>query len=598
MSTENTPRPVMRRIINQAAMSARPDRLSVIDKRHLNASVAAIEARENAALQIHVAQVAATRNDRADVVLDALQRQACDMVLQNQFAVIGGYAGSGKTTTVKYVLDDVAAQVSQIDWLNYRSVGKEYGTERAPAIGLLCFANVAARNLASKLPEKWAAHCMSIHAALAFAPVEVEVGYNGEVSQRFEPRYHSANKLPLDAIFIDEAGMVPRELWHMLLAAIQPHCRIYFLGDLAQLPAMTGASPMPFAVVKWPSVILDTIYRQKDGSALLENLTNIRRGIMPTHDAQTFRCGEKELLPSAPSQAKAHIAAYIATLYKMGVWDPAQDIIITGENEAALGQKTWNTAFRYAFNPEKRDENGVHLNPPILMRTALGVINLAVGDKVMATDSGGRTATERRFVNGSIGTIIRIEPNPDYKGDMTGLGAVECIDATAGEDRAQAMFEFVDNAMADAEAMADEVAGLSTQQETDEDTKRRQASHIVTVLEQATGEEYVLTRSAEIASLTHAYAATCHKFQGSQARNVLVICHRNMSSALTREWLYTACSRAQKRCFLLHEPAALEKAVSKQQIIGRNPREKAEHLLSIYANRQFAVPKLPEPRTL
>jgi ATP-dependent exoDNAse (exonuclease V) alpha subunit len=121
---------------------------------------------------------------------------------------------------------------------------------------------------------------------------------------------------------------------------------------------------------------------------------------------------------------------------------------------------------------------------------------------------------------------------------------------------------------------------------------------VVTVVEAATGEEYILTRSAEIASLHHAYAATCHKFQGSQARNVMVICHRNMPFGLNREWLYTACSRAKERVFLLHEKPALSKSIEKQLILGRNPKEKAEYLVKLYANRQFAIPRLPDARRL
>lgn len=567
---------------------------SMLDKRKIVKISNEIEEREKAAHHIHKTESGFTRNDRKAVEYDADQLAAVDMVKHNQFGVIGGYAGSGKTTTAKEALRAVENEASKIDWLNYVSVGKEQSSgERVPAIGFLASMNVAARNLASKLPEKWANHCMSIHKCLAFAPVDQEAfnAATGEASMRFEPRYHANNPLPLDILFIDEAGTMPRDLWHQLLDACEPTTRIYFIGDLAQLPSMRAPSPMPFAIQQWPFVELKKIYRQEEGGALIGNLTRIRQGIEPVHDPEWFRCGKTEELPLAPTAARKYIGGYVSTLYKRKIWDPQQDIIITPENDAALGQATWNTTFRYAFNPQKFDEDGRITNPAVMMRTAMGVLTLCLGDKVMATDNGGRGATERRFVNGSIGTVIGIEPNPAYKGDMDGLGIIGHVNEHQHD--AIDLFSMINDAE---DNVMDQIGDDIRNQEVMEDEKKRQASHIVTVIEQATGETFILSRSAEIANLDHAYAATAHKFQGSQARNVLVICHENMISGHFREWLYTACSRARERVFLLHTKRALSQSVTKQRLIGRNPTEKAEHLMRIYEKngRQWGIPRLPK----
>lgn len=539
-----------------------------------------------------------TRRDNADVTLDDSQAAAVQMCMHNQFGVIAGYAGTGKTTTMKKIINTVAPTLNKIDWRHYISAGKEHGELRRPAVALCCFTNVAARNLAAKLDPEWAPHCMSIHSMLAFAPTDQDDFNNetGKVSTMFEPRYHSMNPLPLDAIFIDEAGIVSASLWAQVLDACTATTRIYFLGDMAQIPALKGVSPMPFAIDQWPTAELTKIYRQASDSPIIGNLTRIRQGLPPINDPNFFRCAELETLPHSAMAAQKHISGYISALYKRGFWDPRQDMIITPQNETLLGQSHWNGAFHMQFNPPTMDpETGMLANPPVMIGTAMGGNMLAVGDKVMATDNGGRNATEHRFVNGSIGIITSIKPNPAYTGDMSRVGEImhdESEDALDWDEGHNAITQFneetLDTVVSD---FMDDLA---------EEKKSRAASHIVTVVETATGEVFVLTRSAEIASLTHAYAATCHRFQGSQARNVLVIAHTSMNFGLNREWLYTACSRAQKKVFLLHEPKALDTAIKRQQLYGRTPTEKAKRLIEIYSapSRAWSKPVIPQNKAI
>ena len=590
--------PIRRRIIpaSQASVSSNALRRSQFDQRVMAKQAEELIDRDAQAYETTLQTAASefTRRDNADFDLDEQQNAAINMMATQQFAVLSGSAGTGKTTTMKKALKRLEAQVPLIDWINFRSAGKENGNLRRPAIALCTFTNVAARNLAAKLDESYSVNCMSIHSMLAYAPVEQEdINITtGRAKIRFEPQYNAVNKLPLKIIIIDEAGIVSKDLWDKIVDACELDTRIYFLGDLAQLPALQGVSPMPFAIDYWPSTHLTKIYRQADGNPIIENLTRIRRGLPPVHNGQHFRCDEQTILPHNAVEARRHVSGYLSALYKRGFWDPKQDILLTPMNEAMLGQLHWNGAFRLAFNPPTY-ENGVQTNPPVLVGTALGGNMLAIGDKVMATDNGGRGATEKRFVNGSIGIITAIKPNPKYTGDMSRVGELvhdESEDAFDWDDMSSAVAEFNETAL--------EQSAEAAQAEADEEVKSRAASHIITVVEQATGEVFELSRSAEVASLTHAYAATCHKFQGSQARNVIVICHTSMNFGLNREWLYTACSRAQQRVFLLHEPKALNTALARQQIYGNTAQEKAAHLREIYGKRQWARPVLPKPRAL
>lgn len=600
----NLPFKIVRASDAAASIRAKQLRRSAFDGRRIGAQASEIEARESAAYEDQQldGDLDFARNERATVEFDETQLAAQDMLCSQQFAIMAGYAGTGKTTSVKGVLPRWAAQVTRIDWNAFRSVGKEPSGQRdAPAIALVTFTNTAARNLAAKLPEEWARHCMSIHSMLAFAPVDQEEinMETGRAKTRFEPRYDSGNKLPLDIICIDEAGIIQNDLWQQILDACEPHTRIYFLGDLAQLPAMYGASPMPFGLRKWPTIVLNKIYRQAEGGNIIPNLTRIRRGMVPVHDQHEFLCGPQQKLDQNAIRARSYLQAFISLIHKNGIWDPKQDIIITPYREGVLGVSHWNSAFRFNFNPPRVDENGRKINPVVLIKTAMGPVSLSLGDKIMATSNGGRMATENRFTNGSIGIVTGIKPNPAFRGDLTGYGELDHETDHEDSDMGQMLDLF--GAVRDAET--DLAADLqdtfdAMQEREDEETKRMAASHIVTVLELATGDSYELSRSAEISSLQHGYATTAHKFQGSQARQVLVICHPSMPNGLYREWLYTACSRAQRRVFLFSEPRALLRATTNSLLKGATLDEKAARLIELYRNKPGGVPFLPEPRAL
>jgi len=62
------------------------------------------------------------------------------------------------------------------------------------------------------------------------------------------------------------------------------------------------------------------------------------------------------------------------------------------------------------------------------------------------------------------------------------------------------------------------------------------------------------------------YAITCHKFQGSQSTNVIIGLDFSAFTMLTKEWLYTAITRAQKYCVLCGENKAISYAIKKSNI--------------------------------
>lgn len=63
-------------------------------------------------------------------------------------------------------------------------------------------------------------------------------------------------------------------------------------------------------------------------------------------------------------------------------------------------------------------------------------------------------------------------------------------------------------------------------------------------------------------SIELAYACTCHKLQGSQAKYVVVAVDSSAYMMLCCEWLYTAITRASKKCIIVGETKAVRRCCS------------------------------------
>ena len=72
-----------------------------------------------------------------------------------------------------------------------------------------------------------------------------------------------------------------------------------------------------------------------------------------------------------------------------------------------------------------------------------------------------------------------------------------------------------------------------------------------------------------------AYAITCHKFQGSEARIIVVPVHRSFGPLIMqRNWLYTAVSRAREVCVLVGQREEMPKIIQRNAPQRRHTRLK------------------------
>jgi len=283
--------------------------------------------------------------------LDEWQTIARNGVLENQFSVVIGAAGTGKTFTMQEILREIEASIPTI-----AIEAKDGKTHLMPSLVITAFTGRAVQQSKRQMPAIYHDRCGTIHGekVLAYVPEFYEaIAEDGSLKNkvRFIPSYNELRKMPIHLFIIDEAGMLSVELWNILRRAMLLDARVIMVGDINQLPPVFGKSVLGFAMQIWPTYELKTVHRQALDSPIISNAHNILQGKFPlTHKgAFDLVCvGKKGSLETQQMFLKA-----IKFLHQKGEFNPQTDTAIVPMNVKNLGQETLNSYLAPYFNPAK-----------------------------------------------------------------------------------------------------------------------------------------------------------------------------------------------------------------------------------------------------
>lgn len=154
---------------------------------------------------------------------------------------ISGYAGSGKSTLVKFIVAALDIPEDEVCYVAY--TGKA----------------------ATVLKQKGCTNAMTAHKLLYWASPTISGKFI------FKPRVTLEN--PYRVIVVDEISMLPKSMWELLLKH-----RIYILalGDPGQLPPINKDEDNH--VLDHPHVFLDEIMRQAQESEIIRLSMHVREG--------------------------------------------------------------------------------------------------------------------------------------------------------------------------------------------------------------------------------------------------------------------------------------------------------------------------------
>jgi exodeoxyribonuclease V alpha subunit len=198
--------------------------------------------------------------------------------------------------------------------------------------------------------------------------------------------------LEADAIIVDESSMLDITLTAFLLRATPPGCRLVFVGDIDQLPAVGPGNVLKDIIrsERVPVIRLDEIFRQGRESGIVLNAHLINRGRAPDFS----RPEEFSLIECAD---EAEVADRVVRLYtELAGAGGGQDIqVLSPMHKQACGVENLNRLLQETLNPPGGERREI----------AAPRQTLREGDKIMQT----RNNYDKEVFNGDIGWVETVE---------------------------------------------------------------------------------------------------------------------------------------------------------------------------------------------
>jgi exodeoxyribonuclease V alpha subunit len=297
-----------------------------------------------------------------DLALNQGQQAAVRMALTHKGTVLTGGPGTGKTTAVRTIIRLLEA--------------RGYSYALAAPTG----------RAAKRLAEATGRAAKTIHRLLEFKPQK------GSLFQR-----HEENPLEADMVIVDEASMLDLLLTNHLLKAVHPESHLLLVGDVDQLPSVGAGNVLRDIIESGVTAVvsLTEIFRQAEGSLIVENAHRINHGRMPL-----FSRGATDFF-LFPAEDAEQAADRIVDLVQHRIprkfgFDPLEDIqVLSPLHRGAAGVGELNRRLQATLNPPREGKP----------ERRQGSRMFRLGDRVMQI----RNNYDKEVFNGDMGRITALD---------------------------------------------------------------------------------------------------------------------------------------------------------------------------------------------
>ncbi|MEG0260020.1 MAG: ATP-dependent RecD-like DNA helicase [Lysinibacillus sp.] len=299
------------------------------------------------------------------------QAQAIEQALNSAVMILTGGPGTGKTTVVRGVVE-VYAKLHGLS-LN----PKEYAQKEEPFPIILCAPTGRA---AKRLAESTELPAMTIHRLLGFTGREKDEETEREVTGKL--------------IIVDEMSMVDTWLAHQLLKSLHEDVQVIFVGDQDQLPPVGPGQVLKdlLASKQIPTVELTEVYRQAEGSTIIELAHQIKRGDILQN--LTDKTSDRSFIKASSDQVASVVTQIVKNAVSKG--HEIKNIqVLAPMYKGPAGIDNLNKMIQEQVNP---NDTGKH------KELVFGDVTYRIKDKVLQLVN----QPESNVFNGDMGEVVGI----------------------------------------------------------------------------------------------------------------------------------------------------------------------------------------------
>jgi len=449
--------------------------------------------------------------DGLELEFDDKQKQAIEICInpKNRIASVTGSAGTGKTTIIKRVAE----------------IFKESGQS------VICCAPTG--KAARRIREATGLNAITIHKLLEFPKPHERDEKTGQALKQGTPKRRQFLPIDYQVVLCDEYAMVNHELNRQLIDALPNGGLLRCFGDINQLPPIeqykikaNGFEHTPFEnhLKQFPSVILDRVYRQGEGSGIFQNAFGIVKGRLPSN-RDDFRLQFTSMPTTMIEEFAYRRADKYKTIYNQ--------IIVTG-NKGWIGTYELNVRLQCVLNPDPDKA----FDPPRHKWHTDKPITLGIGDKVVCTENTYDTRDYfERYSSfdeeGKPEDWSYIDP-PDTCVMLNGeIGIVTDIRSNANEVES-ATIDFGDRHVT-----------------------------IPYMIHEKNPHNGSIFQMSHLRSIDLGYVLTTHKCQGSEFEEIVYILNKSSKWTQSRKNLYTAVTRARRMVTVITDSTSLTYSMGK-----------------------------------
>ncbi len=345
----------------------------------------------------------AQREEKAGFALSDEQRQAVEILNSgSSILLLVGYAGTGKSTSARLILDLMADKVGE----NF----------------IMCTAL----------------------SGIASQRISETTGYQSSTIQSLIVRYEEKGEMPYKVILLDEASMVNSMLFFQLIKMVDEDAVFIIVGDDGQLPPIGAGNVLSdmISLELAPMVKLTKLYRQNEKQAIALVANTIRQGQVPRfyEEYDDFHFHEVSIenyyqLKNSLSQTQLHdlreehATRIMASIMHLAVEEiphsrallKEKNIlgylnafqVITPMKGGTLGSENLNTMLQQYFNPSSKEQVKAGKYEYRLMDKVVHIKNENMPCNTPSGFKKGDENFEKRVFNGMVGLVFKIDTDEE-----------------------------------------------------------------------------------------------------------------------------------------------------------------------------------------